>query len=49
MPDNPTPSPLRRCGVQPGNTNTLKHGFYARHLAANLLQHPLEGRVSGNI
>ena len=27
---NPTP-PKRRRGGQPGNLNTLKHGFYSRH------------------
>ena len=30
--DVPAPAPKRKRGGQPGNTNSLRHGFYARNL-----------------
>ena len=30
MPDPSSPSPKRRRGAQPGNSNALRHGFYAK-------------------
>ncbi len=32
MPKDPPPFPRRKPGAKPGNTNALKHGFYARGL-----------------
>ena len=29
---NSSPTPERRRGAQPGNTNALKHGFYSRQM-----------------
>jgi len=29
---SPSPTPRRRRGAQPGNTNSLKHGFYTRRM-----------------
>jgi hypothetical protein len=31
-PADPSTTPKRRPGAQPGNTNALKHGFYSRQL-----------------